>query len=152
MWVKGKGEIETFVKIEMKTFIGLHRLVNQMDRRSQKIFKEYGLTMGQFAVLEALYHKGSLTIGQVQEKILSSSGTMPLIIGNLEKRGLISRTPSLEDRRKCYLTISREGRDLISQVYPKNEKEILNQMRCWTREEKETLYKLLKKYQESKIN
>ena len=72
-------------KTELKILIGLHRAINYIDRQSTKIFSEYQLTLGQFAVLEALHHKGDMTVGQVQEKILSSGGTMPLIINNLEK-------------------------------------------------------------------
>ena len=54
--------------IELKILIGLHRVSNEIDRRTTRIVKCYGLSMGQFAVLEALFHKGDLTIGQVQEK------------------------------------------------------------------------------------
>ena len=52
--------------IELKILIGLHRVSNEIDRRTTRIVKCYGLSMGQFAVLEALFHKGDLTIGQVQ--------------------------------------------------------------------------------------
>lgn len=61
---------------------------------------EYNLTLGQFAVLEALYHKGDLTVGQVQRAILSSSGTVPVIVGNLEKRGYLARQTDEADRRR----------------------------------------------------
>ena len=53
--------------IELKILIGLHRVSNEIDRRTTRIVKCYGLSMGQFAVLEALFHKGDLTIGHVQE-------------------------------------------------------------------------------------
>lgn len=133
-------------KAEMKILIGLHRAVNYIDRQSSKIFAEYHLTMGQFAVLEALYHKGDMSVGQVQEKILSSSGTIPLIINNLEKRGYLRKRADAGDKRRCILNITEEGRKLIAQVYPRNEARIIELMEVWTNEEKEQLAVLLKKH------
>lgn len=132
-------------KTEMKILIGLHRAVNYIDRQSAKIFAEYHLTMGQFAVLEVLDHKGDMTVGQVQEKILSSTGTIPLIINNLEKRGYLTRQADSQDKRRCILHITESGSELISQVYPRNETRIIELMDMWTDEEKEQLAFLLKK-------
>jgi len=137
-------------KKELKILIGLHRAVNYIDRQSVRIFSEYQLTMGQFAVLEALYHKGDMTVGQVQEKILSSSGTIPLIVNNLEKRGYLVRKTDSKDKRRCILHITEQGRELIGQVYPRNEARIIELMSGWTEEEKEQLAALLKKFGEKK--
>ena len=41
--------------VELKILIGMHRAVNKIDGRTIKIVKQYGLSLGQFAVLEALY-------------------------------------------------------------------------------------------------
>ena len=137
-------------KKELKILIGLHRAVNYIDRQSVRIFSEYQLTMGQFAVLEALYHKGDMTVGQVQEKILSSSGTIPLIVNNLEKRGYLVRKTDSKDKRRCILHITEQGQELIGQVYPRNEARIIELMSGWTEEEKEQLVALLKKFGEIK--
>ena len=75
-------------KPELKILIGMHRTANAIDRKTAQIAGAYGLTLGQFSVLEALYHKGDLTVGQVQEAILSTSGTIPVIVGKLEKEGM----------------------------------------------------------------
>ena len=137
-------------KPELKILIGLHRAANAVDRKTSQIAAEYGLTLGQFAVLEALYHKGDLTVGQVQEKILSTSGTIPLIVNNLEKRALLERRQDENDRRRCILHLTEEGRTLIARVYPQNEKIIIEQMSCWTADEQETLARLLKKFGDDK--
>lgn len=133
-------------KTEMKILIGLHRAVNYIDRQSARIFSQYDLTMGQFAVLEALYHKGDMTVGQVQEKILSTSGTIPLIVKNLEKRGYLTRRADPDDKRCCILHITELGQELIARVYPENEKKIIELMEYWTPEEQEQLVVLLKKF------
>lgn len=135
-------------KPELKILIGLHRAVNDIDRQSARIFAEHGLTVGQFAVLEALYHKGDLTVGQVQAKILSSGGTMPLIVRNLEKNGYLTRLSDPADKRCCILHLTDKGRERIETVYPKNEALIIDCMSVWTPAEQEQLVALLKKYGE----
>ncbi len=133
-------------KTELKIIIGLHRVANTIDRQTSRIASEYDLTIGQFGVLEALYHKGDMTVGEVQEKILSSSGTIPLIINNLAKRGYLVRVQDKNDRRRCILHLTQKGQELISQVYPENEAKIIEMMAAWTDEEKTQLAVLLKKF------
>lgn len=133
-------------KAELKIIIGLHRAVNEIDRKTSRLLKPYGLTIGQFAVLEVLYHKGDMTVGEVQEKILSSSGTIPVIIENLEKRKLLFRMKDERDRRRCILRLTEEGKSLIAEIYPINEAMILEEFQIYSEKEKEQLVILLKKY------
>ncbi|WP_122644069.1 MarR family winged helix-turn-helix transcriptional regulator [Luxibacter massiliensis] len=133
-------------KQELKILIGIHRMANAIDRKTSRLLQPYQLTLGQFAVLEALYHKGDMAVGQVQEKILSSSGTIPLIIQNLETRGLLVRLKDEADRRRCILQLTEPGRALIEEVYPQNESMILNEFQIYSEEEKAELTSLLKKY------
>lgn len=130
---------------ELKILIGLHRICNETDRRTSQLAADYGLSLGQFAVLESLYHKGDLSVGEVQRKILSSSGTMPVIVRNLEKRGLLTKSPDGEDRRRNILHITEEGRKLIAEIFPLNKELILESLSPLSREEKDALLKLLKK-------
>ena len=132
-------------KQEQKILIGLHRSVNRIDKESIRLFSKYDLTMGQFAVLEALYHKEDLTVGQVQQKILSTSGTIPVIIRNLEGRGYLVRLTDKKDKRRCLLHITAKGKSLIDQVYPQNEKLIVDMLAVLSEEEKIQLVSLLKK-------
>ena len=89
-----------------------------------------------------------MTVGQVQEKILSSSGTIPLIIQNLATRNLLVRLKDERDKRCCILQLTEQGKELISEVYPKNEEMILNEFQIYNKEEKKEFLRLLKKYKE----
>jgi MarR family 2-MHQ and catechol resistance regulon transcriptional repressor len=133
---------------ELKIFIGMSRTLNQINRATIKIHQKYGLTNPQFAVLEALYHKGDLCIGEVQDKILSSSGTIPVIIKNLEKEGLLEKRQDGRDKRKFILHITEKGTKLMDQVYPENEEAIISMIDSWNEEEKENLINYFKKFGE----
>ncbi|QNM15028.1 MarR family winged helix-turn-helix transcriptional regulator [Fusobacterium hominis] len=129
----------------MKILIGLHRNVNTLDKKTSQIAGEYNLTFSQFMVLEALYSKGDMSVGEVRERILSSVGTIPLIINNLVKMNYVERLADKKDKRVCILHLTKEGRDVISKVAPKNEMMIEESMKVLDSEEKEKLVYLLKK-------
>ncbi|MCI6475371.1 MAG: MarR family transcriptional regulator [Mucispirillum sp.] len=131
-------------EIDLKILIALHRVVNAVDSKTVKLVKSYGLSLGQFAVLEALYHKGEMTVGQVQKKILSSTGTMPVIIKNLEKRQFISHKEDENDKRKRLLYITDKGRDIISKVFPKNKEIIIEYFKNMEIDEKKEFLRLMK--------
>lgn len=125
--------------------IGLHRNVNALDKKTSKILEEYNLTFSQFMVLEVLYSKGDMRVGEVRERILSSAGTIPLIVNNLVKKNYIMRLSDEKDKRACILRLTKEGRDLISKIIPKNEAMIKESMDVLEQEEKERLLYFLKK-------
>lgn len=134
--------------VDLKVFIGMNRTLNAMHKASDKIFRQHGLTRGQFAVLEALYHKGVLSVGEVQELILTTSGNLPVIVNNLEKEKLLSRCRDEEDRRKISLSITDEGKALMEEVMPKNKKLLRQMMKVWSREEQETLLRAFQKFRD----
>lgn len=129
--------------IDLSIFIGMSRTINYINRESDKIFYKYDLTRGQFAVLEALYHKGPLAVGCVQELVLTTGGNIPVIVSNLEKKNYLTRCKDKQDRRKYILTITDTGKELMDKVYPENEKSIKNIMASLSENEKDTLLDIL---------
>lgn len=131
--------------VEEKILIGMHRNVREMDRITTKIAAEYKLSFSQFMVLEVLYSKGDMSIGEVRERILSSVGTIPVIIRNLEKMGYIERHPCETDRRISILHITDAGLDVIQKVAPLNHQRIDEYMSVLSPDEKGQLLLLMKK-------
>ena len=130
---------------DRRLLVGLHRKVLHLDKLTAQIAAQEGLTLGQFAVLEALYSKGQQSISAVRERILSSVGTIPVIVRNLERRQLIVRVPSSSDRRVCLIALSEEGRRVIEKIVPENNAMIQAFFAGLTQEEKEQLEHLLQK-------
>ena len=77
-----------------------HRALSHIAERS---IEEAGLGLTDFAALEALLHKGPLTITEIQGKVLLASGSMTAAVDRLEKKGLIRRGPAANDRRQAML-------------------------------------------------
>ncbi|KAF1682546.1 MarR family winged helix-turn-helix transcriptional regulator [Veillonella sp. R32] len=135
---------------EMKILIGLHRNVNTLDKKTADLAAEYGLTFSQFMVLEALYSKGDMTVGEVRERILSTVGTISLIVNNLVKLNYIERLEDPKDRRVCILHLTKAGYDIISELAPRNVQAIQASMAKLGAAEQETLLHLLKKLSENR--
>lgn len=131
--------------IELKILIGMHRNVNSIDKQTSKIALEHGLSFSQFAVLEALYSKGDMTVGSIRKHILSSMGTIPLIINNLVKMNYVRRLSDEKDRRISIISLTDEGRALIHKIAPQNVEMIKEYMSVLTEEEQDHLYYLMKK-------
>lgn len=127
--------------------VGTHRMVRDLDRETMRIAMAHGLTFPQFMVLEALLRKDGQSVGEIKEAILSTSGTIPVIINNLVNQGMVRRMEDPADRRRSLVWLTDAGRELIECVYPQNEAMFRERFDVWTQEEKRELIRLLTKYQ-----
>lgn len=133
-------------KRQLNLFIGLNRTITAIHRETETLFRQYDLTKTQFGVLEALYHKGDLTVGATQKLILTTSGNIPVVVKNLENRGLLERLPHPEDKRSILLHITEAGKSLIKEVFPQNEAIICRLINTWSLEEQDYLIQQFKKF------
>jgi MarR family 2-MHQ and catechol resistance regulon transcriptional repressor len=78
----------------------------------------HGLTPAEFGILEALYHGGPTLLGQVQRRILVSSGGITFLVDRLAERGLVERRECPEDRRARYAALTARGERLMREIFP----------------------------------
>ena len=103
-----------------------------------------GLCLSDFMVLEALLHKGPLTISEIQGKVLLASGSMTAAVDRLENKRLVVRKTTREDRRARLLELTPQGRQLIRSAYEKHAKDLEAAMSILNNDDKRQLYKRLK--------
>jgi MarR family 2-MHQ and catechol resistance regulon transcriptional repressor len=104
-----------------------------------------GLCASDFAVLEALLHKGALPVGAIGEKVLLTSGSITTAVDRLEKRGLVERRDAPEDRRARIVHLTPEGRKLIRKAFTRHAAEMERATSRLNESERRTLLRLLKK-------
>jgi MarR family 2-MHQ and catechol resistance regulon transcriptional repressor len=119
-----------------------HRALSRLMERS---IADLGLGATDFMVLEALLHKGPLTISQIQDKVLLASGSMTAAVDRVEKRGLVVRKASTEDRRARVLELTAEGKRVASEAFKEHSKDLESAFSVLSEEEKRQLYEPLKK-------
>src|SRR5215208_6882389 len=81
---------------------------------------QHELTPTEFAILEVLFHKGPLLLGEVQRKILVTSGGITYLVDRLVEKGLVKREECPEDRRARYAVLTPAGTALIRRVFPQH--------------------------------
>jgi len=104
-----------------------------------------GLCLTDFAALEALLHKGPLTISQIQAKVLLASGSMTAAIDRLEQRGLVVRKATSIDRRARIVELTPEGKRVATAYFEKHARDLEDLMSVLSRKEKQQLHAFLKK-------
>ena|ERR1700688_3889004 len=103
------------------------------------------LCLTDFAALEALLHKGALTISQIQEKVRLASGSMTAAVDRLEKLGLIVRKASPTDRRARVVELTPQGKRLAASCFEQHAKDLEALMSGLSEKEMEQLYGSVKK-------
>jgi MarR family transcriptional regulator, 2-MHQ and catechol-resistance regulon repressor len=78
----------------------------------------HGLTLTEFAILEALYHRGPMLLGEVQRRILVSSGGITFLVDRLVAKSLVERRACASDRRARYAALTPKGETLIAEIFP----------------------------------
>lgn len=98
--------------------IALGRALQAIEQQVRPHLVEAGLAMTEFAVLEVLYHKGPLRLGELRDRILVTGASTTYVVKKLEERGLMRRRPCAEDSRAVLGELTAKGRALIADVFP----------------------------------
>lgn len=102
----------------LQLVIALARSLQVIELSVRPQLAEKGLGMTEFAVLEVLYHKGPLPLGQIRDRILVTGASTTYVVKKLEERGLMRRTASADDQRVVFGELTPKGRELIDEVFP----------------------------------
>jgi len=101
-------------------YIKLMRCSASLSQRLARHLEAEGVTVSQFAVLEALLHLGPMCPTEIARKLLVSGGNLTMVANNLRKAGLIERRQQSGDRRFVTLDLTADGKRLIKRVFAKH--------------------------------
>ena len=76
---------------------------------------------------------------------ISFGANMTTIIDNLEKRGIVERTRSGDDRRQIMITLTPQGKKLIEDLFPLHLQNIFRMMSVLSADELELYARLSRK-------
>ena len=126
-------------------YVKLMRAANRVTVAIHRHLLADNLTHSQFAVLEALYHLGPLCQGDLGRKILKSNANLTTVVDSLEKKKLVFRDRSANDRRKVNVHLTPVGEELIAKVFPRHAEIVEREFAVLSGEEQSQLGGLLKK-------
>jgi MarR family 2-MHQ and catechol resistance regulon transcriptional repressor len=138
------SEIQEQTDRALKLWVVLSRAHAAVAEHSQADIARHGLTPMEFGILEALHHKGPMLLGEVQKKILVTSGGVTYLVDRLAAKGLVERQRCDRDRRAYYAALTPAGQELIREIFPKHAEAIRLAMAGLTEQEKDEAIRLVR--------
>jgi MarR family 2-MHQ and catechol resistance regulon transcriptional repressor len=127
-------------------FLVLWKAASAVQACAEKSIAELEMCGSDFAVLEALLHKGPLPVNEIGKKVLLTSGSITVAVDRLETKGLVERRAHGTDRRARIVHLTKEGRNVTRRVYADHAADMERlSSASLTRAERKTLIRLLKK-------
>lgn len=121
----------------------VHKADLALKNSAQRVLNHYDLTTEQWGVLSRLIEEEGYNQRSLADKNLKDQAALTRILDLLEKKGLVRRTRSEQDRREFLIFITDKGRELYYGVLP----DLLNNTEevtaCLTSDELVQLKKLL---------
>ena len=130
----------------MHVFLVLWKAARAVEAYAEHSIAELEMCGSDFAVLEALLHKGPLPVNELGKKVLLTSGSITVAVDRLESKDLVERRASGTDRRAKIVHLTRAGKELIARLYADHAADMEQLASAsLTKAERETLIRLLKK-------
>ncbi len=98
-------------------FLVLWKAARAVEAYAENSVSQLEMCGSDFAVLEALLHKGPLPVNQIGKKVLLTSGSITVAVDRLETKGLVERRAHGTDRRARVVHLTKEGRKVITRAY-----------------------------------
>jgi DNA-binding MarR family transcriptional regulator len=132
----------------MENMFSVSRLIHHMGDSG---LNTAGMSLAQYRILMHLFfaenmgERGELNPSEISERQGVSRNTISSLIRNLEDDGLIMRRLDQQDRRKFNISLTDDGRSLVSQYAREHFGQVSQCFSGLTETEQETLSQLLNK-------
>jgi DNA-binding MarR family transcriptional regulator len=117
----------------------LREAIQRLNRRIRQARPIGDLTFSQLSALTSLQLAGALTPRELADMERVQPPTMTKIVGKLEDRGLVARTPHPTDRRQVILAATEQGRAVFAQFEKARNEWLASQLAELTPDQRDTL-------------
>lgn len=117
----------------------LREAIQRLNRRVRQARPVGDLTFSQLSALTSLQLAGALTPRELADVERVQPPTMTKIVGKLEERGLVARTPHPTDGRQVILSATERGQAVYAQFENTRNEWLALQLAALTPGERETL-------------
>jgi DNA-binding MarR family transcriptional regulator len=119
--------------------ISLREAIMRLNRRLRQARAVGDLTFSQLSALTSLQLAGALTPRELADTERVQPPTMTKIVGKLEERGLVVRTPHPTDRRQVILSATERGKAVYAQFEKARNEWLARQLAELGADERDTL-------------
>ncbi len=139
-----------FPDVHTEAVLNLHFTSHWLYRIFQDQLKEFDISNEQYNVLRILRgnRRGTYNLCDVQDRMLNRTANATRLVEKLRKRGLVSRQPNEEDRRRVDIAITQEGLTLLAKMDQPAQEINRRTAQALTSEEARALTQLLERLRE----
>ena len=109
-------ESDEALRLENQLCFPLYVCSKEVVRRYAPLLDQLNLTYTQYLVMLALWEYGSMSVGEMGERLYLDSGTLTPLLKKLETKGLLIRLRSDSDARRVDVALTDAGRALKEQA------------------------------------
>lgn len=135
--------------LALTTFSQLSKAASQVRRNVYSGLTDTRLTESQLGVLELLLKQGPLSQKEIAKNLMVTGGNITMVVDNLQKRNLVTRTRWQEDRRVVHVKLTELGSETIEAYFPQHLKKVTRAFGELTAEEQNQLSSLCLKLRKS---
>lgn len=139
-----EAQLDDATATALRLWVILSRAHSAVAAHAAADVARHGLTLAEFGILEALYHRGPMLLGEVQKRILVSSGGITFLIDRLAAKGLVERRSCETDRRARYAALTPKGTELVAELFPSHAAVVTRAMAGVGTEEQQRIGDLLR--------
>lgn len=96
-----------------EVLVTIRRIMRAIDLHSRFLVQRHGLTGPQLILLQEIATCREIQMGELAKRANLSPPTVTSIIDRLERRGLISRRRSENDKRRVLISATRDGLEIL---------------------------------------
>ncbi len=120
----GKKRVAAAEQSAASLWLVMMKAYRSMQTYVERTLVSMEIGLSDFMILEALLHKGPMSMSQLGEKVLLASPSMTAAVDRLERLHFVSRCSAAEDRRVRTVGLTPEGRKVIRKIYAQHERDL----------------------------
>ena len=140
-------QTKPFRHVEDELFLNVQRTADVLLQEILDVLRPAGLSVTQYNVLRILRGagEGGVTCKDIASRLVTRDPDITRLLDRLEKRNLLTRARTREDRRFVSIRISDEGLDLLGQLDVPMEKKVIEMMQHMSRDQMVSAIELLER-------
>lgn len=97
------------IGLDQMLCFAVYKAEQAFNRVYRTALEPLGLTYPQFLIMRELWRDGSLSVGQITERLGLDTGTVTPILKRLTAMGLVQKTRRVDDERRVDISLSEAG-------------------------------------------
>ena len=104
------------LRLDQQLCFALYSASLAMTKVYRPLLDALGLTYPQYLVMLVLWERGTVSVGELGERLNLDSGTLTPLLKRLETQGRLVRSRGVDDERRVDIRLTDEGRALREQA------------------------------------